>query len=87
MEITIKMPICISPRLIDIRVAEGDDVALGDILFSYESDGALLFEYSACRGKVTEVTAVTGREIRSGDTVLKVIGAAPEREAEMFPAR
>ena len=86
MNITVKMPICTSPRLIDIRVAEGDSISLGDILFSYESDGALLFEYSACMGTVSEIIAVTGREIRSGDTVLIVNGEAPRGDGEMFPA-
>lgn len=84
MNITVKMPQCDSPRLIDIRVAEGDVISLGDILFSYESDGALFFEYSACEGTVTEVNAYGG-ELRSGDTVLTVAGVSPKRDSEMFP--
>ena len=79
------MPLCDSPRLIDIRVAEGDAISLGDILFSYESDGALFFEYSACEGTVTEVNAACAGELRSGDTVLKVAGVSPKRDSEMFP--
>lgn len=85
MNITVKMPLCDSPRLIDIRVAEGDVISLGDILFSYESDGALFFEYSACEGTVTEVNAIGDRELRSGDTVLTVAGVSPKRDSEMFP--
>ena len=74
MEITVKMPICVSPRIIDIRVDEGDSVSLGDVLFSYESDGALFFEYAACSGTVAAVHAAMGRDIRSGDAVLTVNG-------------
>ena len=87
MEIRIKMPFCISPRLIDIRVAKGDEISLGDILFSYESDGALMFEYSASRGIVTEVSAAVGREIRSGDRILTLIGAPTNKDGELFPSR
>ena len=79
MEITVKMPICISPRLIDLRVAEGDEIALGDILFSYESDGALLFEYSACTGIVKKVHTVTGGEIKSGGAVITVEGSEDQQ--------
>ena len=85
MKISVKMPICVSPHLIDIRVAEGDRVSLGDILFSYESDGALLFEYSACSGTVSEVTAVPGRDVGCGDTVITVNGDRLRSEGEMFP--
>ena len=74
MEITVKMPLCISPRILDIRVAEGDKISPGDILFSYESDGALLFEYSACSGTVTALHTVTGQEISGGSAVLTVSG-------------
>ena len=87
MEIRIKMPFCISPRLIDIRVAEGDEITPGDILFSYEADGALLFEYSACRGKVTAVLATPGRDVHCGDTVLTVNGSAAKYGDELFPSR
>ena len=86
MNITVKMPLCPSPRLIDIRVAEGDEITPGDMLFSYESDGALLFEYSACKGTVTQVIACVGREIRSGDGVLTVRSAPRDGDEEMFPA-
>lgn len=79
MEITVKMPLCVSPRIIDIRVDEGDTISPGDILFSYESDGALLFEYSACSGTVTALYAVTGREIKGGDPVLTVNGTDPQQ--------
>ena len=72
MEITIKMPFCLAPRLIDVRVAEGDSIAVGDILFSYESDGALMFEYAACSGTVIKLHAAVGRNVRTGDSVLTV---------------
>ena len=71
------MPFCLAPRLIDVRVAEGDSIAVGDILFSYESDGALMFEYSACSGTVVKLHAAVGRNIRIGDAVLTVEGNNP----------
>ena len=71
------MPFCLSPRLIDVRVAEGDNVAVGDILFSYESDGALMFEYSACAGTVIKLHAAVGHNIRTGDAVLTLEGNNP----------
>ena len=87
MEITIKMPTCLAPRLIEIKVSEGDRIVLGDILFSYESDGALMFEYSACSGTVVEILAAVGRKIRIGDPIMVVDGDPLTADGEMFPPR
>ena len=84
MKITVKMPFCLSPRLIDIRVAEGDSVDIGELLFSYEADGALLYEYAACCGTVSQVHAVIGREIRCGDAVMTVEAENGDRDGELF---
>lgn len=78
MEIKVKMPPCLAPRLTEIAVSEGDGISIGDILFSYESDGALFFEYSACAGRVSSVTDQAWKDIRVGDTVLTVEGNAPK---------
>ena len=75
MELTIKMPTCLAPRLIDIKVSVGDCIALGDLLFSYESDGALMFEYSACSGVVAAIHASATHPIRIGDPILTVHGS------------
>ena len=82
MEITVKMPDCVAPQLLDVRVSEGIRVETGDILFSYSSDGALLFEYAACSGTVTEIFAVCGR-VRCGESVLKIAAEIPAEE--LFP--
>ena len=77
MEITVKMPICLAPRIIDIAVSVGDTVRVGDVLFSYESDGALMFEYSAYSGTVTEMIARPDGTVRIGDVVLVIDGNNP----------
>ena len=82
MEITVTMPVCVAPELLDVRVSEGTKVETGDILFSYSSDGALLFEYSAFSGVVTQILARRGG-INCGDAVLEMI--AEESEGELFP--
>ena len=84
MEITIKMPTCLAPRLIDIKVAEGDSIAPGDLLFSYESDGALMFEYSACSGVAVAIHASVGQPIRIGDPILTVHGSPMTNSEEAF---
>ena len=82
MEITVKMPVCIAPELLDVRVSVGTVVEIGDILFSYSADGALLFEYSAFSGVVTRICASRG-EINCGDAVLRMTAEKPE--GELFP--
>lgn len=82
MDITVKMPVCIEPELLDVRASEGARVETGDILFSYSSDGALLFEYSACSGTVTRVCAPCGA-IKCGETVLEM--TVESAKGELFP--
>ena len=82
MEITVKMPVCVAPQLLDVRVSEGSAVEIGDILFSYSADGALLFEYSAYLGTVTRICARRG-EIDCGDAVLRM--TVEKTEGELFP--
>ena len=82
MEITVKMPVCATPERLGVRVSVGTRVEIGDILFSYSSDGALLFEYSAFSGVVTDIFA-RGGEINCGDAVLKMDALTPE--GELFP--
>ena len=82
MEITVKMPECVAPQLLDVRVSEGIRVETGDILFSYSTDGALFFEYAACSGIVTDVFAAHGR-IKCGESVLKIAAETPAEE--LFP--
>ena len=82
MEITVKMPVCVAPELLDVRVSQGTSVEIGDILFSYSSDGALLFEYSAFSGTVTCVCAENGR-INCGEAVLQM--TAEKTDGELFP--
>ncbi len=84
MEITIKMPTCLAPRLIDIKVAEGDRISLGDLLFSYEADGALMFEYAACSGVVGAIHAAVGQPIRIGDPILTVDGSPMTHSEDAF---
>ena len=82
MEITVKMPVCVAPELLEVRVSEGTKVEIGDILFSYSSDGALFFEYSAFSGTVTRICAERGR-INCGDAVIEMIAEKPD--GELFP--
>lgn len=87
MIIKITMPTCHRPRLIDIRVSEGDEITLGDILFSYESDGALFFEYSAYRGTIIGIHAAPAQSVKGGDDIMTVDGEAPSGLEEMFSSR
>lgn len=86
MKTIVRMPSCAAPRLLELKRSEGDQVELGDILFSYESDGALLFEYSACKGMVTECHTSDGKTVRSGDAVMTLEGDAPDPSKELFSA-
>ena len=86
MKIEIKLPQNCSPMLLDIRRDKGDSVRIGDILFSYEADGALFFEYSACNGKVTGVSDLRGQRLLGGETVLTVDSLPLPPNTEMFPS-
>ena len=87
MKTIVRMPACSAPRLLQLNRSNGDAVELGDILFSYESDGALLFEYSACIGTVTECHVSEGQLLRPGDAVMTVEGEIPDPSRELFSAR
>ncbi|MBR2459613.1 MAG: hypothetical protein IKB34_00065 [Clostridia bacterium] len=44
----------LSPRLIEIVASPGKPIEAGDILFSYEYDGALMFEYADRPGVIED---------------------------------
>jgi len=86
MKFNIKLPMNCDATVLDIRRDEGDKVRIGDILFSYEADGALLFEYSAYNGIVTAVSANIGEKMPRGATVLTLEGDSLPKDTELFPS-
>lgn len=85
MKFDIKLPMNCDTTVLDIRRDEGDKVRIGDILFSYEADGALLFEYSAYNGIVEAVHANAGDKMPRGATVMTVEGDSHPKDSELFP--
>ena len=85
MKFDIKLPMNCDATVLDIRRDEGDKVRIGDILFSYEADGALLFEYSAYNGTVSAVYACAGEKTPRGATVMTVDGDIHPKDTELFP--
>ena len=85
MNFDIRLPMNCDTVILDIRRDAGDKVRIGDILFSYEADGALLFEYSAYNGTVTELYAVAGDKMMRGAAVMSIDGDLPPKDKEMFP--
>ena len=86
MRFEIRLPIQSPSVLLDIRRDVGDKVRIGDILFSYEADGALLFEYSAYNGVAVAVSDKRGERMMGGETVMVIEGDPIPSGAEMFPA-
>lgn len=76
MEITVTMPE-LAPdtapmRLLSYGKCEKARLELGDRLFSYEADGALMHEYSPHRGHIELLIARVGEYIESGQAVMLV---------------
>jgi len=74
-------------EVIEILIAEGDDVAVDDSLLTLESDKATMEIPSPVAGKVTKVAVNVGDMVAEGDYILAVEVAAVEKaEASQEPA-
>lgn len=74
-------------EVIEILIAEGDDVAVDDSLLTLESDKATMEIPSPVAGKVTKVAVNVGDMVAEGDYILDVEVAAVEKaEASQEPA-
>ena len=67
-----QMPELSMPVLKAIFKKVGDKVAIGDVLFAYESDGAILEETSALIGTVVASFFKPGDSVSEGTPVLAV---------------
>lgn len=88
MEITVCMPE-ISPELDSFRLlsygkSENGMISLGDTLFSYEADGALMHEYSPFRGRVELLIARVGETVAPGQAVMLVDAEEVDGEIPLF---
>lgn len=76
MEIIVTMPMLYPPlsvgRLLHIEKKENDHVEIGDKLFSYEADGALMHEYAAFTGTLKLIISAEGELLRSGEAVMLI---------------
>ena len=76
MEITVNMP-SLTPereesRLLAFGKRENEGVSVGDVLFAYEADGALMYEYSPFKGRVVVCAARSGDMLKGGAPVITV---------------
>lgn len=86
MEITVVMPsLGAEPSVFHLLFfckREGEELEVGDRLFAYEADGALMYEYSVYRGRVELLLAAEGSELEQGRAVMLLrVQLKPEGEA------
>lgn len=74
MEITVVMPSFGEEtsvlRLLFYCKREGEEIEVGDKLFAYEADGALMYEHSLYRGRIELLVADEGSELEQGRAVM-----------------
>lgn len=82
-----------SVEVIEVLVAEGDEVAVDDSLLTLESDKATMEIPAPYAGKITKVTVSVGDKVAEGDAVFEIevseAAASPEKaeqKAEEKPA-
>jgi len=72
-----------SVEVIEVLVAEGDEVAVDDSLLTLESDKATMEIPAPYAGKITKVTVSVGDSVAEGDSVFEIevseAAAAPEK--------
>lgn len=78
-----------SVEVIEVLVAEGDEVAVDDSLLTLESDKATMEIPAPYAGKITKVTVSVGDKVAEGDAVFEIEvseAAASEEKSEEKPA-
>lgn len=76
-----------SVEVIEVLVAEGDEVALDDSLITLESDKATMEIPSPFAGKITKISVSVGDKVSEGDYILDIEATEGAAEAPAEPAK